>query len=179
MDDAKLPAQRSPREQLQSRYPDAAPRWIGGRAHTLLGHYWTRDDPEDVRDALIADWIEILSDPPLPQEAIEHAAKMYLRNQPRKRPTPGEIRAMAETWVYARLKAQRASLPPPPEPERPPRVTPEQIEQIYREKVWDPRKRLAETIIKRMPGVPARDPAEARPLPETLKLVRRQREGKG
>lgn len=67
--------------------------WISGRIETLLSHYYQPDSPSEVRDGAIDDWVEILSH--LPKAAIEMACAAWLRDQPRRRPTPGDIRAKA------------------------------------------------------------------------------------
>ena len=65
--------------------------WIAGRVMTLLSHYFQPDNPAEVQEAAIDDWIETLA--PFSQIAIELACKKYIRDQPRRRPTPGDIRA--------------------------------------------------------------------------------------
>jgi hypothetical protein len=67
--------------------------WIGGRALTLLNHYWREDDPEEMTGAIGADWADVLEH--LPQYAIQKACIRYLRMEPRRKPTPGAICALA------------------------------------------------------------------------------------
>ena len=47
-----------------------------------------------------ADWVEILAG--MPQQALQQACVQYLRDEPRRRPTPGAILALA-----------RVAMPPP------------------------------------------------------------------
>lgn len=67
--------------------------WIGGRAFTLLSHYWRDDDPAELTAAIGADWADVLED--LDQEDIQRACLQYQREEPRKKPTAGAIRALA------------------------------------------------------------------------------------
>ena len=68
--------------------------WIAGRVMVLLSHYFQPDNPVEVQQAALADWVSALA--PFPQHVIERACERYLRNQPRRRPTPGDIRAICE-----------------------------------------------------------------------------------
>ena len=63
--------------------------WIGGRALTLLSHYWRCDDPVELTAAIGADWADVLEG--LPQEYIQRACIKYQRDEPRRKPTPGAI----------------------------------------------------------------------------------------
>lgn len=63
--------------------------WIGGRVITLLSQYWRDDDPVELTAAIGADWAKVLRN--LSKEAIEKACLQYLRDEPRRKPTPGEI----------------------------------------------------------------------------------------
>lgn len=67
--------------------------WIGGRCHTLLSHYWREDDPVELSAAIGKDWGDVLEG--LPQEAIQKACIQYQRDEPRRKPTPGAIYALA------------------------------------------------------------------------------------
>lgn len=69
--------------------------WIVGRVQTLLSHYFQPDHPMDVQDQALVDWVKALS--PFPASSIERACADYLCNQPRRRPTPADIRGLAET----------------------------------------------------------------------------------
>lgn len=64
-------------------------QWIGGRAVTLLSHYWRDDDPVELTAAIGADWADVLEG--LPQEYIQRACVRYQREEPRRKPTPGAI----------------------------------------------------------------------------------------
>ena len=65
-------------------------RWIAGRVQVLLSHYFQPDNPQDVQEAALGDWIEALAE--FDQSAIDRACAAYIRSQPRRRPTPGDIR---------------------------------------------------------------------------------------
>ena len=69
--------------------------WISGRVQTLLSHYFQPDNPAEVMEAAIDDWIEALAH--VSQHDIEWACRIYLRDQPRRRPTPGDILSRAES----------------------------------------------------------------------------------
>lgn len=64
--------------------------WIAGRIQTLLSHYFQPDNPLEVQEAAVGDWVRQLDG--LSQKSIEQACQTYLRDQPRRRPTPGDIR---------------------------------------------------------------------------------------
>lgn len=68
--------------------------WIAGRILTLLSHYWRDDDPTELTAAIGRDWANVLE--PLSQPDIESACEMYLRNQSRRKPTPGDIYELAQ-----------------------------------------------------------------------------------
>jgi len=68
--------------------------WIAGRIETLLSHYFQPDAPSEIKEAAFDDWVEALW--PFARKSIDAACKVYLRDQPRRRPTPGEIRNRAE-----------------------------------------------------------------------------------
>ena len=71
--------------------------WILGRIATLLGHYWREDDPSELNESMGRDWADILEG--LPQDAISRACMAYLRNEPRRKPSPGAIYALAREMM--------------------------------------------------------------------------------
>lgn len=83
-------------------------QWIAGRIKTLLSHYYQPDTPQEVEEAAMDDWIEILL--PFRQRDIERACSGYLRDQPRRRPSPGEIRARAASGGEQTSKGMRENL---------------------------------------------------------------------
>ena len=85
--------------------------WIGGRAFTLLSHYWRDDDSEALTAAMGKDWADVLEG--LPQDAIQKACIQYQREEPRRKPTPGAIYALARAAMPRPKLVQ-----PKPEPER-------------------------------------------------------------
>lgn len=68
--------------------------WIGGRVATLLNHYFRPDDPDMMSAAIGKDWADVLEG--LPQDAIQRACVRYLRDEPRRKPTPGDIYRLAK-----------------------------------------------------------------------------------
>ena len=71
--------------------------WIGGRAITLLSHYWRDDDPVELTAAIGQDWADVLEG--LPQEVIQRACIAYQRQEPRRKPTPGAIYVLAMDFM--------------------------------------------------------------------------------
>ena len=89
--------------------------WIAGRSFTLLSHYWRDDDSEALTAAMGKDWADVLEG--LPQDAIQKACIQYQRDEPRRKPTPGAIYALARDAI-PRPKLVRQPLPPEPVKER-------------------------------------------------------------
>lgn len=109
--------------------------WIGGRIITLLSHYWRDDDPVELTGALGKDWADVLEG--LPKDAIQSAAVKYLRENPRKRPTPGAIYEMAREFLPRRPVRKSADvISIVPEPER---ISAERAAQIMKEVGFSPR----------------------------------------
>jgi len=61
-------------------------------------------------EALARDWCDILEG--IPQDALSKACTAYLRSEPRRKPTPGAIYALARSFIPAPAVVHRA-----PEPE--------------------------------------------------------------
>lgn len=78
-------------EELQARAEHR--KWIGGRALTLLSHYWREEDNETLLAAMGKDWADVLEG--IPQPYIQQACICYQREEPRRKPTPGAIYQMA------------------------------------------------------------------------------------
>ena len=83
-----------PCEPPKNLKPSAA--WIAGRIETLLSHYFQPDQAIEVTEAAMDDWLKALGG--FSQPALEHACDSYLRDQPRRRPTPGDIRFRASSF---------------------------------------------------------------------------------
>lgn len=71
--------------------------WIGGRALTLLSHYWRDDDPVELTAAIGQDWADVLEG--IPQDYIQKACIQYQRDEPRRKPTPGAIYQIAKALM--------------------------------------------------------------------------------
>lgn len=71
--------------------------WIGGRALTLLNHYWREDDPIEMTAAIGRDWADVLEG--VPAEYIQRACIQYQRDEPRRKPTPGAIYQLARALM--------------------------------------------------------------------------------
>ena len=100
-----------------------------------MSHYYQPGDPQDVADAAMNDWIDILS--PYTQAEIENACASYLKSQERKRPTPADIRGPIiagrdHKRRMAYLSAPRQDLTRIEE-QRGPKVTPEAAARILAE----------------------------------------------
>jgi len=98
--------------------------WIGGRALTLLSHYYRPDDPVELTAAIGQDWADVLEG--IPREFIQRAAIQYQREEPRKKPTPGAIYGLAQRMMPKPQTVRE------PEPERVP-ATPEEAAKILDE----------------------------------------------
>ena len=85
--------------------------WIGGRALTLLSHYWRDDDPVELTAAIGADWADVLEG--IPREYIQQACIVYQRENGDRKPKPGTIYQLARRLMPAPTPVQ-----PAPEPER-------------------------------------------------------------
>lgn len=83
---------------------NASPQWIASRIGTLLDHYYQPGQTPEATEAAMVDWIRLLSG--LPKSSISAACDGYLRDQPRRRPTPGDIanRAKSITEHYRRAE---------------------------------------------------------------------------
>lgn len=68
----------------------ASPKWIAGRIETLLSHYFRPATDERIEEAAMMDWITALSG--FSQDQISAACSQYLRQEPKRRPTPADIR---------------------------------------------------------------------------------------
>lgn len=108
--------------------------WILGRIATLLGHYWREDDPSELNEAMGRDWADILEG--MPQDAIGKACMAYLRNEPRRKPTPGAIYAMARDFMP---RPVIVPMQPPPEVPRE-RMSAERAAEIMAEVGFRPMK---------------------------------------
>lgn len=86
--------------------------WVLGRIATLLSHYWRDDDPSELTEAIARDWADILEG--LPQDAISKACTSYLRSEPRRKPTPGAIYALARDFVPRPVIVARSTEPDMP-----------------------------------------------------------------
>lgn len=83
----------------------AGEEWTRGRLATLLSHYWIDKGPDELKEAVANDWVAIVMGEPCPPDwAINKACLAWLGGKDaRKKPLPGEIRAMAieqMSWVY-------------------------------------------------------------------------------
>lgn len=74
--------------------------WIVGRIETLLAHYFSPGLSPEVQEEALTDWAKMLGT--FSQASIEHACDAYLRDQPRARPTPGNIRQRCVAYTETR-----------------------------------------------------------------------------
>lgn len=145
--------------------------WLTGRVMTLLSHYYLPDtDPAVIRMAAV-DWLDILG--PYPQAAIAEACREYLRDEPKARPTPGAIRALA-VKALDRDKLLAPALPPPPEAERV-RCSPEAAARILDEHGMTAARLAAIAAGRRMPppNQPGHVPPPPLPEPTVEEIVAR------
>jgi hypothetical protein len=111
---ANEPVNQNPDSMPSSQVRRAHREWIAGRSFTLLSHYWREDDSEALTAAMGKDWADVLEG--LPQDAIQKACIQYQRDEPRRKPTPGAIYALARE-AMPRPTLVRPEMPA--EPERP------------------------------------------------------------
>jgi hypothetical protein len=114
---------------------EAHREWTAGRIATLLAFYWRDDDPKHLVGAMARDWVTVLEG--LPREAIDRACLRYLRNEPRRKPTPGAIYAMAREEIPRPSVVRHM---PAPEADRPPTCTPERASEILQEFGFSPKR---------------------------------------
>lgn len=96
---------------------------------TLLSHYWReKGDPDKLTAALGRDWGEVLEG--LPKTFIDRACIAYLRDEPRRRPTPGDIYQRARALMPLPKVVPKPEPLPGPERER---VSAEAAERIMRD----------------------------------------------
>jgi hypothetical protein len=86
-------------------------------------------------EAIARDWADILEG--LPQDAIAKACRRYLTEEPRRKPTPGAIYAMARDYIPRPVIVARAPEPEAPKRER---VSAERAAEILAEAGFRPRK---------------------------------------
>lgn len=92
MSQSNTPAAQTGRETWQQSSKQNH-EWIVGRIKTLLSHYPGPSVAPEVEREAMKDWLRMLAG--FSQQDIEHGCAAWLRHQPRRRPTPGDIRAMA------------------------------------------------------------------------------------
>lgn len=63
-----------------------------------------------MQEAGLEDWVNVLSE--YSQDAIGHACDSYLRDQPRRRPTPGDIRQRCAAFADHHRKRTKGDLTP-------------------------------------------------------------------
>lgn len=74
--------------------------WISGRVKVLLGHFWRPDDPVEVEEALLRDWVEVLKG--FSTDEVNAACRAYLAHPERTeagrpiRPGPWTIVSLIE-----------------------------------------------------------------------------------
>lgn len=118
------------RPSLQER--QSKREWVLGRIATLLSHYWRDDDPSELTEAIARDWADILEG--MSQDAISKACTAYLRNEPRRKPTPGAIYELAREFTPRPVVVSRT-----PEPERE-RISAERAAEIMAEVGFRPKR---------------------------------------
>lgn len=112
---------------------------ILARCSALLAHYWTPEMEERVQEAVARDWGIVLANEPI--RALDAACHRYLAEEPRKRPTPGAIKAICddilseERRAYAVCRQIVRGAPEKPE-KRGERATPQQVSEILAKRGW-------------------------------------------
>jgi hypothetical protein len=114
--------------------------WIKGRATTLLSHYWREDDDPALLAAIGKDWADVLEG--IPQEYIQRACVQYQREEPRRKPTPGAIYALARDIMPKPRTADELRPMSKQEAEA-------YLQSVSREKINPERKAAADAVLKR------------------------------
>lgn len=140
-----LPQQwQTPNVPANAQRPDM--EWLTARVMSFLGHYFQPNESEVEFRMRMADWREDLAD--LPREAIEKAMVARRRSTDRTRPTPGEIRSLAQSYILrAEQPTSEHHFGPTVEKDQ---ITPERARALVREsdgaivlnlvKAWEARK---------------------------------------
>jgi hypothetical protein len=89
----------------------------------------------ELTGAMGKDWADVLEG--IPAEYIQRACIQYERDEPRRRPTPGDIYQMARAMIPPPAVVRSA---PAPELKRDPRVSKEQAEAILAKHDFKPRR---------------------------------------
>jgi hypothetical protein len=87
-------------------------RAIAERITTLLSHYWTADEPPELRSLQIGDWLDDLAE--FPAMIVAEACREW-RQTERRRPLPVDIRVLC---IAAQQRHREATAPkalPPPD----------------------------------------------------------------
>lgn len=119
-------------EALEAR--DSHREWIGGRAITLLSHYWRDDDDDALTVAMGQDWADVLEG--IPAKYIQRACIRYQQDEPRRKPTPGAVYQMARSM----MPAPRAVNIPPAIEARPEPCAPDVAQAICEAAGFTPKK---------------------------------------
>src|SRR5690348_10072598 len=77
--------------QISPKGSTAQPERIAKAVFSLLSHYWTANDPAEIREAQAADWLEDLIE--FPAQQVMAACRQWRRTSNR-RPTPYDIRSL-------------------------------------------------------------------------------------
>lgn len=106
---AQVPANPEAKWQLSPQEQEARAdhrEWIGGRALTLLSHYWREDDDDALTAAIGKDWADVLEG--IPAKYIQQACIRYQQQEPRRKPTPGAIYQLAKEAMPAPKVVRRS-----------------------------------------------------------------------
>jgi hypothetical protein len=96
---SKAPPKPSP-----SARPDVNDRLIAERISTLLSHYWTADDPPELRRQQMGDWLDDLGE--FGAATVAQAVEEWRRNETH-RPSPAALRALC-VRIETERRPQRA-----------------------------------------------------------------------
>lgn len=103
----------------------------------VLGAYYQPSDPPEVRAINKAWWCDELQD--WTHEQVVYALRQWNRDNPRLRPTPGDILRMLKRLRGMKEAQRMRTNAPAPEPEKE-RATPEQVNAILAEAGFSPKR---------------------------------------
>lgn len=103
----------------------------------FLSAYFQPNEADEVKAAQLAWWCDELQD--WTREQVLWSLRKWNRENPRLRPTPGDILRICEAARGAKIAASMPKPKPKPEPPKV-RVTPERMREIMAEANYKPRR---------------------------------------
>ena len=109
---------------------------IASEVRVVLSAYFQPSEASEIRAAQLAWWCDELQD--WTREQVVWGLRQWNRDNPRARPTPGDILALMKTMRGKKEAEKLKAIAPPPEPERKP-MTAEKAAAIMAEVGFKPK----------------------------------------